>query len=133
MIKKKENQYAFRCLAFVLIMSVCLLLMRGFGNAAEWIGKIGMMVTAVMLIMMGCCFPRCKKGSTLEIGLPWTVQDEENRDATHRFAGTAWVVCGVLALIGINSGNFSAVVVFAVIALLLPVVYSFRMSRKKKR
>ncbi|MDY2627362.1 MAG: SdpI family protein [Lachnospiraceae bacterium] len=129
----KKNSYAVLCLAFVLVMSVSLLLMSGFGNTAEKIGQVIMAAAAAAGIGLGCYFPRCGKDSVPAICLPWTMSDEENREATHRFAGIVWVVCGVLSLLGISSGNFNAVVVFVVIALLLPVLYSYRMERKKKK
>lgn len=132
-MKKQENHYAVLCLGFVLTMSVSLLLMSGFGDIAEKIGQVVMTAASLAVIAMGCCFPRCKKDSKLAIRLTWTISDEENREATHKFAGMVWVVCGVLSLLGISSGNFNAVVVFVLIALLLPAVYSFRMDRKKKK
>ena len=132
-MKKQENSYAVLCLALVLVMSASLLLMSSFGNIAERIGQIIMIAAAVEVIALGCYFPRCGKDSVPAICLPWTMSDVENRDATHRFAGMVWVVCGVLSLLGVSSGNFNAVVAFVILALLLPVLYSYRMDRKKKK
>lgn len=132
-MKKQENSYVVLCLALVLVMSASLLLMSGFGNTTERIGQIIMTAAAIAVIALGCYFPRCGKDSVLTICLPWTMSDEENREATHRFAGMVWVVCGVLSLLGVSSGYFNAVVVFVIIALLLPVLYSYRMDRKKKK
>jgi uncharacterized membrane protein len=70
------------------------------------------------------------------IKVPWTLADEDNWNATHRFGGRVWIACGIISLARIPLGNISPVlgggVTFAVMlaAILLPTAYSYLYYRK---
>lgn len=50
----------------------------------------------LMFAILGNFLPKCKQNSTIGIKVKWTLQDEENWRATHRFAGKVWVIGGIL-------------------------------------
>ena len=63
-------------------------------------------VTNLMLVVMGLLFlvignymPKCQMNSTIGIKVSWTYTSEENWNATHRFAGRVWVICGGLMVL----------------------------------
>ena len=63
-------------------------------------------ITAAMPIFMGLLFvllgnymPKCKQNTTVGIKIIWTLHNEENWNATHRFAGKTWVAGGVITML----------------------------------
>ncbi len=63
-------------------------------------------VTNLMLVVMGLLFlvignymPKCQMNSTIGIKVSWAYTSEENWNATHRFAGRVWVICGGLMVL----------------------------------
>ncbi len=104
-------------IGFSPVMSVCILI-------------------AVMFIAMGNYLPKCRQNSTIGIKLPWTLNNEENWNKTHRIGGKVWVVCGMAMLIiaffpeSISSILFVPVLM---IAALVPTIYSFFLSRKQMK
>ena len=62
-------------------------------------------ITNLMPITMGVLFaivgnylPKCTRNTTIGIKVTWTLNNEENWNATHRFAGKLWVAAGVLTV-----------------------------------
>ena len=67
-------------------------------------GKVWDM-NALMPILMGAMFtlvgnylPKCRQNTTMGIKVIWALNNEENWNATHRFAGKTWVAAGLLTL-----------------------------------
>ena len=88
----------------------------------------------LMFAIMGNFMPKCKQNSTIGIKVKWTLQDEENWRATHRFAGKIWVVGGILfmGLVFLPEkwmipGLFAGIFVLA----FLPTIYSYCYYRKQ--
>ena len=52
----------------------------------------------LIFIFIGNYLPKCKQNYTMGIKVKWTLENEENWNATHRFAGKAWVLGGLLIL-----------------------------------
>ena len=62
-------------------------------------------VNSIMPIFMGILFtvignylPKCTRNTTVGIRVIWALNNEENWNATHRFAGKVWVAGGLLTL-----------------------------------
>ncbi len=53
----------------------------------------------IVFMVVGNYMPKCKQNYTLGIKITWTLSNEENWNATHRFAGKLWVACGVLIML----------------------------------
>ena len=89
----------------------------------------------VLFIIIGNYLPKCKQSYTMGIKLPWTLDDEENWNATHRMAGKLWVFGGLLIL---PCALLPAVAAFItmmgilLIMVLVPTIYSYRLYKKKK-
>lgn len=122
---------------FIPVMSV-LMHVLVYGTA---LGK-EMNVQVVIPLLMGLLFiaignwlPKCKQTYTLGIRLPWTLNDEDNWNRTHRFAGPVWVVCGVIVAAGaLVGGAFLWVMLAALVVMIAaPVVYSYTLFRKAQK
>lgn len=97
-----------------------------------WIMQLmmGMMFTAI-----GNYLPKCRQNYTIGIRIPWTLGDEENWNATHRFGGRVWTVggIGILFSILLPPSVGSAVMFVSILALtVIPIVYSYQFYRRKK-
>lgn len=58
------------------------------------------LLIGLMLIVIGNYLPKCKQNSTIGIKVKWTLENEENWNATHRFSGKIWVISGILLVAG---------------------------------
>ena len=90
-------------------------------------------VVGLVLAIIGNWLPKCKQTYTLGIKLPWTLEDEDNWNRTHRFAGPIWVVCGMVIMVGGLVGGAFLWVMLAALAVMIfaPAVYSYLLFRKK--
>jgi uncharacterized membrane protein len=85
------------------IMPVLSLLCNGMVYAIA-LGKIWNWAT-LMPITLGLLFavignymPKCTQNTTIGIKVIWTLNNEENWNATHRFAGKTWVAAGLITM-----------------------------------
>lgn len=92
------------------------------------------LLLGLVFAIMGNLMPKCKQNSTIGIKVKWTLQDEENWNATHRFAGKVWVIGGILfmALVFLPdkwmiAGMLAGIFVLAFI----PMIYSYCYYKKQ--
>ena len=80
----------------------------------------------VLFIVTGNYMPKCKQNFTIGIKIPWTLNDEDNWNATHRFAGKVWVIGGILVLpTAFLPANIAIWTLAIVLPLaLIPIIYS---------
>lgn len=89
---------------------------------------LGPLLVGALLIVLGNYLPKCTRNHTIGIKVKWALENEENWNATHRFAGKIWVVAGVGSLF---TTLLPAVLSFIVLmltvlaAVLLPTAYSY--------
>jgi len=90
----------------------------------------------IVFVLVGNYLPKCKQNYTIGIKIVWTLNDEENWNKTHRFAGKLWVIGGVvlLATVFIAFENFVYVLLpVALIMVLVPILYSYLYDRKRQK
>ena len=88
----------------------------------------------LMFIFIGNYLPKCKQNYTLGIKVKWTLENEENWNATHRFGGKAWVLGGLLILFTVflpNNVMLIAMFVLLFATALIPMLYSYLLYRKQ--
>lgn len=88
----------------------------------------------VMFLLLGNYMPKCRQNSTIGIKIKWTLANEENWNATHRFGGKVWVLCGLAMLACIFLPLKTAVYVMLgviAVAVLLPFIYSWLFHKKQ--
>lgn len=112
----------------VLVCTLTYLIALGYNVSMNIVMPLFM---SVLFIIIGNYLPKCKPNYTIGIKIMWTLNDEENWNKTHRFAGKLWVVCGIVT--GVVS-LFIPWFFFVTIAVMVfaPFIYSYILYRKKK-
>jgi len=88
----------------------------------------GSVFAGILFVLLGLYLPKCKQNYTIGIKLPWTLNDENNWNATHKFASKFWVIGGILMLLTVLLPTEAFMWVFFGIILLLaiiPFIYSY--------
>lgn len=87
----------------------------------------------VMFTALGNYLPKCRQSYTVGIRLPWTLNDEDNWNRTHRLAGWLWTVGGILIIITafFRAGWLMTAILTAMVA--VPVGYSYLFYRRKAK
>lgn len=82
----------------------------------------------IFFLVWGNYMPKCRQNYTVGIKLPWTLEDEENWNHTHRLAGWLWVLCGILVIANAFLdflGNGYAIIGLMLVMVFVPMGYSF--------
>ena len=120
--------YFIPCLS-ILVSSLCLLIAIGKNINLALIIQL---LIGVTFVVIGNYLPKCRQNYTMGIKLPWTLNDEDNWNYTHRLGGFVWVIAGFVELVNAFFGNpwvFFGVV-FA--AAFIPMIASYIYYRKHK-
>ena len=137
---KAKNVTSSKVLGLVLWIIPVLNL---FLHVMVWLAAFGREVntTVILPLFMGALFvvignylPKCKQSYTMGIKLPWTLNDEENWNATHRLAGKLWVAGGVLTMLcGLLPDVWSFIVMMSILVTIcvIPTIYSSYLFHKK--
>ena len=91
------------------------------------------LLVSVLFIVIGNYLPKCRQSYTMGIKLPWTLNDEENWNATHRFGGKVWFFGGIVTMLTAFFGNFWLLMVILAAMVILPTVYSYLYYRKHEK
>ena len=96
------------------------------------VGFVVSLLMGSMFVLIGNYLPKCKQSYTMGIKLPWTLNDEENWNKTHRFGGFVWVIGGLVILATSFLANFWILLGVLVFMVALPTIYSYSLYRKSK-
>jgi uncharacterized membrane protein len=80
---------------------------------------------------IGNYLPKTHQNYTVGFKLPWTLEDEENWNRTHRLAGQVWVFGGTLTIVNAFLGNMWIFIAAIVLMVLVPTVYSYWLYTQK--
>lgn len=134
---KREN-YSGKLQSLVIWMLPVLSLMIqiitivvGLGHKLD-VTAILTLFVGVLLIAMGNYLPKCKQNYTIGYKLPWTLDDEENWNKTHRLAGWLMVLCGILVILSVPLQLVVPAMIVVLVIALVPAVYSYVLYAKKK-
>ncbi len=140
--EKKNKEQSEKVLRMVLWICPFLSWFVSFLVYSQALGKqisIGTWISAffsLLFLIAGNYMPKVKHNRTIGIKIKWTLENEENWHLTHRLAGKLWVVCGVLQLLFVfvlpETILVASLMVLTVIAVGIPTVYSYRLSKKQK-
>ena len=84
---------------------------------------INIMVSLIFIII-GNYLPKCKQNYTVGIKLPWTLNDEEVWNKTHRLSGVIWTIGGLILLVNAFKFNEIVFAIVLIIMVFLPMAYS---------
>ena len=138
---KGKNAASSKLMGFVLwiipllnILLHVMVYLAAFGREVN-AGVVLPLVFGAMFVMMGNYLPKCRQSYTVGIKLPWTLNDEENWNATHRLAGKLWVAGGLLVMpCALLKPEIGFVVMMVITALMcaIPTIYSYRYYKTHK-
>lgn len=112
-------------------------------NGVIYVTALGIAIDIPMIfgLFFGCLFvvignymPKCRQSYTMGIKLPWTLENEDNWNRTHRFAGRLWTLGGLLTIVTAFLGNAFIFVFLGLVLLMviIPTVYSYLLYKKNK-
>lgn len=90
-------------------------------------------VFGLLFMVIGNLVPKCKRNYTIGIKLPWTLNDDENWNKTHRFAGKLWVVGGAVIIATAVFGSFIIFFSIVLFMIIVPTIYSYLHYRKHQK
>ncbi len=136
---KKQNQsnimrqLGFWSLPVIGIIVYTATIFSGMGYNLP-ITTIVMILVGVLFIIVGNYMPKAKQNYTIGIKLPWTLDDTENWNKTHRLGGFLWVIGGIVFLIGaFLPGGAVLTLATALVMVLVPTGYSYMLYCKKQK
>ena len=111
----------------IVLHAVTYLTVLGVGVRIEMVMPIFM---GLLFVIIGNYLPKCKQSYTIGIKIPWTLNNEENWNKTHRLAGWVWVIGGFAIMLTGFFGGFVAFFVITLVMVLVPPIYSYLLHRK---
>lgn len=92
---------------------------------------IASLLVGLLFLIIGNYMPKSRQSYTVGIRLPWTLDNAENWNKTHRFSGFVWVLGGLAVIVNAFIGNVYIMLAVIVLATVLPIVYSYLLYRKQ--
>ena len=92
-------------------------------------------IMGALFLLIGNYLPKCTPNRTVGIRIKWTLADEENWNATHRFGGKVWFIGAIVILASslLPAKISVCAMIAATLAMALaPIVYSYCFYKKKK-
>lgn len=88
------------------------------------------LLLGVIFILLGNYLPKVKQNRTVGIRVSWTMNSEENWRRTNHLGGWTFVICGIIFLFNMFFQQDWILVVSIVIAVTIPLVYSYYLHRQ---
>lgn len=135
--RDRQSKKAIRLILWVmpflslLAGGVTVLLQRGIQSAGAG-SAVMAMGFGLLFIVVGNYMPKIRQNSFMGIRVKWTLENEANWNASHRFGGKIWVAGGFACLAGAMLPIQAMGVVFPVVLVtvaLAPIVYSYYYSK----
>jgi len=126
---------------FMLVLYICpaasifgsIVIYTGALSLPVSVNMVGNLFLGIIFIVVGNYMPKTRQNYTIGIKIPWALNDEENWNKTHRFAGVVWVICGAVLIINAFVDAIWIVPASIAVAVLLPTVYSFLLYLRKSK
>ena len=132
---KKAMNLIFWIMPIISLFSNGVIYATAFGMELDVI-RLMPLLLGLTFLTIGNYMPKCKQNFTLGIKIKWTLENEENWNATHRFAGKAWVLGGLLLLLCTFLPTKLLVYVSFIVLIpivFIPIIYSYIYYRKQLR
>ena len=97
-------------------------------------GGFVLLLIGVLFVVIGNYMPKAKRSITTGIKIKWTLANDENWQATHRFAGKLYVALGFtsILLMPVSYKVLPFVLIgIIVLCVVLPIIYSYRFYKKR--
>ena len=119
----------------VSIMVSGMMYMTALGMSLR-VEMIMMIFLGLLFIVLGNYMPKCRQNYTIGIKISWTLNSEENWNATHRFAGKLWMIGGALIMLLCFLPSTYAFIAFFAVAMAIttaPIIYSYNFYKKEAK
>ena len=138
--KKRINAAQKGYTAFIMVMVVfffvLFLLMFSQILGLNWFGNYIVIVIPIFFMLLGNYMSKIRPNYFVGIRTPWTLQNEEVWERTHRFTGRLWVITSVIMLgVGlVFNSNYPGwlTAVYVGLVTIVPFVYSYIEYKKVK-
>jgi uncharacterized membrane protein len=117
----------------LFLTAICMVILYITAHPGFPIEKILFPLLGLSFAALGCYFPKFSQNYFAGFKLPWTLENENNWNETHKVAGKIWLFCGSLQIIAgiVLSAIPSLIIFFAnmIIMILVPTIFSYRMFK----
>ncbi len=98
------------------------------------ISRITVIILGLFMLIVGNYLPKFSRNRTFGIKVYWALSDDENWNATHRFGGKVWAICGIILMLSVFV-PFPAILYIVLATFLImavaPTVYSYVFYKKQ--
>ena len=125
----------FWIIPVISLASCGMMFMTALGYTSN-IYAIIMLIIGLSFIIIGNYMPKTTRNVTMGIKIKWTLSNDENWNATHRFAGKVYVAIGFLCLLSMPLPDVAfpfVAISIILVGVLLPIIYSYRFYKKQLR
>jgi uncharacterized membrane protein len=102
-------------------------------NQTVNITKILLPVLGIFFTLMGWYMPKLHQNYFAGFKLPWTLENEDNWNATHKVASKWWIYGGIFQCIAgmvlSNTLSFICFISATILMVLVPTLFSYRMFK----
>ena len=137
--RNRENQsrkavgMIFWVIPFVSLLmgGVAVMIEQGVSSAGA-LSSLMALGFGLLLLLLGNYMPKFRQNSFMGIRVKWTLENEANWNATHRFGGKVWVAGGFACMAGTLLPVQAMGVVFPAVLLVivaLPIAYSYHYDK----
>ena len=134
---KKEDEGMFKKLALFLVgfLSLLGLLITYTATSPKFnITNLLLPLLGISFAIMGWYMPKIHQNYFAGFKLPWTLENVDNWNETHKVAGKIWIYGGIVHAIGtLILPSVAAFIVFIAstfIMVIIPTVFSYRMFKR---
>ena len=134
---KTEDEGMFKKLALFLVAFMSLLgLIITFASTAPKLNITNLLLPllGISFAIMGWYMPKIHQNYFAGFKLPWTLENVDNWNETHKVAGKIWIYGGIIQAMGtLILPSVAAFIVFITstfIMVIIPTVFSYRMFKR---
>ncbi|MBR3867183.1 MAG: SdpI family protein, partial [Butyricicoccus sp.] len=135
--KKNQSNKVFGMVLWIMpvtsLFTSGIMYMAAFGRTLH-ADTVMFLFIGLLFIVIGNYLPKTRQNRTIGIKIKWTLENEENWNATHRVSGRLWVIGGLLFLfcVFLPEALIPWALVLGLIPLVvLPILYSYWYHRKQ--
>lgn len=134
---QEQNPKIFRIIFWVIpvisLFTNAFVYATAFGKEPD-VFLITPILFGLTFILIGNYLPKCTQNFTIGIKVKWTLENEENWNATHRFGGRAWVLGGLLILFTAflpKAVMLITTFILLFVTAIVPMLYSYLFYRRQ--
>ncbi|MBQ8143334.1 MAG: SdpI family protein [Butyricicoccus sp.] len=135
--KKNQSNKVFSMVLWIMpvtsLFTSGIMYMAAFGRTLH-LEMLLFLFMGLLFIVIGNYLPKTRQNRTIGIKIKWTLENEENWNATHRVGGRLWVIGGVLFLFCgfLPVAVMQWAMILGIIVLTaVPIAYSYAYHRKQ--